>query len=149
MWPITDSEFTSDHLGDPALESKLLSAVTGRDIDEEELYRIAERVFNLNRAILVREGHRGIEDDQLPDAWHTIPLKTDMTNPEMLVPGKGDERVCRKGEVVDREDFERTKREYYQIRKWDTATGFQTRAKLEELGLEDVASDLERRGLVR
>lgn len=57
---------------------------------------IAEMVFNLNRAIIVREGHRGIQDDRLPHAWHTVSLKGNMPNPEMLVPGKGDEVVNRK-----------------------------------------------------
>jgi len=123
--------------------------VTGKDIDEEGLYRIAERVFNLNRAILIREGHRGIRDDRLPDAWHNIPLKGDLTNPEMLVPGKGDEVVSRKGKAVDKEDFARMREEYYQLRHWDAATGLQTRAKLRGLELEDVARELERRELVR
>jgi aldehyde:ferredoxin oxidoreductase len=39
--------------------------------------------------------------------------------------------------------------EYYKIRQWDTATGLQTRAKLEGLELEDVAYELERTELVR
>ena len=39
------------------------------------------------------------------------------------------------------------KDEYYQLRQWDVATGLQTRTKLEELGLKDVAEDLEKRGL--
>jgi aldehyde:ferredoxin oxidoreductase len=45
--------------------------------------------------------------------------------------------------------FERTKDEYYRLRQWDVATGLQTRAKLEELGLKDVARDLEQRGLLK
>ena len=149
LWPITDSQFTDDHLGDPSLESQLLSAVTGREIDEDGLYRIAERVFNLGRAILIREGHRGMDEDQLPDAWHDIPLRADFTNPELLVPGDGDEAVCRKGAVVDRNDFEEMKREYYRTRGWDATTGLQTRAKLEDLGLWEVTEDLGKRGLLR
>ena len=149
IWPIMDVEHSEDHVGDGTLENQILSAVTGKDVDEEGLYRIGERVFNLKRAILVREGHRGIGDDQLPDSWHTIPLKADMPNPECLVPGKGGEALARKGSVVDKEDFERTRGEYYQLRQWDVATGLQTRAKLEELGLEDVAQDLAQRGLIR
>jgi len=49
--------------------------------------------------------------------------------------------------VVDREEFERMKDEYYQLREWDVATGLQTKAKLEELDLHEVAQDLGRRGL--
>jgi aldehyde:ferredoxin oxidoreductase len=40
------------------------------------------------------------------------------------------------------------KDEYYQLRQWDIATGLQTRAKLAELGLKDIAQDLEQRGLI-
>jgi aldehyde:ferredoxin oxidoreductase len=142
LWPIMEMEFSEDHVGDPTLESQILSAVTGRDVDEEGLNRIGERVFNLERAILVREGHKGREDDRLPDAWHTMPLEGDFTNPECIVPGKGDEAVPRIGSMVNREEFERAKDEYYQLRQWDVATGLQIRSKLEELGLKDVAQDL-------
>ena len=142
VWPIMETPNTEDHVGDPTLQSQILSAVTGKDIDEEGLNRIGERVFNLERAILVREGHRGREDDRLPDAWHTMPLEGDFTNPECIVPGKGDEAVPRIGSMVNREEFERAKDEYYQIRQWDVATGLQIRSKLEELGLKDVAQDL-------
>jgi len=139
---------SEDHVGDPTLESKILSAVTGNEVDEKGLYRIGERVFNLQRAILVREGHQGRGDDKLPDAWHTMPLKRDPVNTECLVPGKGEDTLSRRGSVVDKEEFERTKDEYYQLRRWDVGTGLQTRATLEELGLTDVAQDLERRGLI-
>jgi len=149
LWPSTDSQATPDHLGDLSLESSILSAVTGKDINEEGLNRVGETVFNLNRAILIREGHRGVEDDRVPEAWHTTPLKIDMTNPEMILPGKGDEVVSQKGKVVDRDEFAKTRRRYYQIRQWNADTGLQTVAKLHDLGLADVADEMERRGLVR
>jgi len=148
LWPSTDSQATPDHLGDLSLESSILSAVTGKDINEEGLNRVGETVFNLNRAILIREGHRGVEDDRVPEAWHTTPLKIDMTNPEMILPGKGDEVVSQKGKVVDRDEFAKTRRRYYQIRQWNADTGLQTVAKLHYLGLADVAGEMERRGLV-
>jgi len=50
--------------------------------------------------------------------------------------------------VVDRDQFEKMKDEYYEIRGWDIATGLPTRRTLEGLGLKDVADDLERRGLL-
>jgi len=148
LWPIIDLASSADHVGDPTLESKLLSAVTGHEMDEEGLYRIGERVFNLQRAILVREGHRGRDFDSLPEHCFTTPLEYDQLNPECLVPGKGGEVISRKGTVVDRKEFERMKDEYYQLRQWDVATGLQTKAKLEELGLKEVAQDLEQRGLI-
>ena len=148
LWPITDLEYSEDHVGDPTLESKILSAVTGNEVDEEGLYTVGERVFNLQRAILTREGHRGRDFDSLPDRCYSMPLQYDVSTAECLVPGKDAELISRKGAVVDRERFERMKDEYYQLRQWDVATGLQTTAKLEALELKEVAQDLEQRGLM-
>ena len=148
MWPIQDRESTADHVGDPSLPGKLLAAVTGRDIDEEGLDRIGERVFNLQRAILVREGHRGRASDQPPERCFTHPLRFDHINPDCLVPARDWEPVSLKGAMLDRGSFERMKDEYYELRGWSVQTGLQTRASLEALGLGDVAADLERRGML-
>jgi len=136
IWPITHSEITEDHVGDPTLESRIYSAVTGRETEEGELYKIGERIFNLQRAILVREGHRGREDDTLEGFNFTIPLKGDFMNEECLLPGKDGEPFSRKGMVVDREQFEKMKDEYYRIRGWDVESGLPTWEKLRELNLE-------------
>jgi len=148
LWPIIDLEKAEDHVGDPTLESRVLSAVIGNEVDEEQLYRIGERVFNLQRAILAREGRRGRDSDHVPHHCYTVPLEYEGSNPECLVPGKEGEVISRKGTVVEKERFERMKDEYYELRQWDVATGLQTRSKLEELGLEDIAQDLEQRGLL-
>ncbi len=148
MWPIIHVSHSPDHVGDPTLESQLLSAVTGNTIDEEGLYRIGERIFNLQRAILVKEGHKGRDSDILPEPFYTRPLRSSVQDAECLAPGKGGDIISRKGAVVDRDKFEKMKDEYYKLRGWDVATGFQTRAKLDALGLKDIADDLEKRGLL-
>jgi aldehyde:ferredoxin oxidoreductase len=145
LWPIMDSQFTEDHVGDPSLESQLVSAVTGRDVDEGGLNDVGERVFNLNRAVLLREGHRGAEDDRLPEHWYTTPLKFDLTNPDLLLPGKGIEAVSMKGRLVDKAQFEAMKQEYYELRKWDKSTGLPTESRLKQLVLEDIAAELKQR----
>jgi len=147
-WPMTDFENTEDHLGDPTLESQVYSAVTGNEVDEEGLYRIGERVVNLQRAIMVREGHRGRKDDWIPEAYFSVPLRTFFGNPECLVPGKDGEVTSRKGAVVDREKFEEMKSEYYRLRGWSVDSGLQTKEKLEELGLGDMVVELAQGGLV-
>ncbi len=147
LFPIMFSKSTKDKVGDPSLESKILSAVAGNEIDEEGLYKIGERIFNLQRAILAREGHKGRDSDKISDYNFTKPLKFDLHNPQLLSPGKGDEVASKAGAVLDREKFESLKDEYYSLRGWDTKTGLQTRAKLKELGLGDMVSDLARRGL--
>ncbi len=148
LWPISHSGLSEDHVGDPTLESQVCAAVTGRDIDERGLYKIGERVFNLQRAIHIREGHKGREDDSLEEFNFTVPLKGDFGNPGCIVPGKDGEILSRKGMVVEREKFEQMKDEYYQIRGWDVPTGFQKRAKLQELGLGGVAEKLAGEGLL-
>ena len=147
-WPLMLVEDSEDHIGDPGVESRVLSAVTGTDIDEDGLYRIGERVFNLQRAIHAREGRAGRERDTLPEAIHTRPLQVAYFNPGCLVPGEDGEPLSRMGQVVDREEFEKMKDEYYQLRSWDVASGLQSKAKLEELGMSEVAEDLASRGLV-
>ena len=148
LFPIMFSRNTPNHVGDPTIESRILSAITGNEIDETELYRIGERVFNLQRAILVREGHRGRESDKISEHNFTKPLKFDLHNPELLSPGKGNEVVSKKGAVLDRDKFEEVKDEYYRLRGWDIATGLQTEAKLKELDLRDMIEDLARRHLI-
>jgi aldehyde:ferredoxin oxidoreductase len=147
-WPVLTSASTDGYVGDPSLESRFFSAVTGQEIDEDGLSRIGERVFNLQRAILAREGHRGRQSDTLPEYNFTTPLKFDVLNPQMLVPGPDGNPVSMKGVTLDRDGFERMKGEYYELRGWDALTGRQTRRKLENLDLKDVAADLESRGLL-
>ena len=71
-----------------------------------------------------------------------------MLNPECLVPGKDGEVISKKGTVVDRKKFEKLKDEYYKLRGWDVANGRLTMATLKELELEDIAGELEQRGLI-
>ena len=148
MFPLLDIPNSEDHIGDPDLESKIVSAVLGKDLDEQSLNRMGERVFNLQRAILAREGHRGRSDDKLPDEWHTSPLETHVADPDCLAPGKNGEPISRVGAVVEKQEFERMKDEYYQLRGWDAATGRQTKKKLEEMELDDIVEGLAYRELI-
>lgn len=148
-WPVFTSATTADLVGDPSLESQILSAVTGREVDETGLLRLGEKVFNLQRSILSREGHQGRLSDHLPEYNFTTPLKYDVLNPEMLVPGPDGQPVSRKGMTIDVAAFEKMKDEYYQMRGWDVTSGKQTKEKLAELGLADIAVQLDTRGLLR
>jgi aldehyde:ferredoxin oxidoreductase len=147
MFPLSDSEYTEDHVGDPTIENRMLSAIVGKKFTEEDLHGIGERIVNLQRAVLLREGGRGRESDKLPEFYFTKPLKMDWTVKECLVPGKDGEVISRKGQVLDRQKFEDMKSEFYALRGWDVPSGLPTKAKLQELGLADVAADLASRGL--
>jgi aldehyde:ferredoxin oxidoreductase len=98
-----------------------------------ELLRAAERVYNVERAFIVREGARR-RDDYPPEREFTDPL------PEGRWP-----RLP--GGVLDRALFDRLLTAYYQAHGWDAQDGVPLRAKLVELGLSDVADVLAARGL--
>lgn len=118
---------TKGYYGDTSLESKLLSAATGEDFTEALLDEAGERIFNLERAIEVRYG-RTREDD------------------ERMIPFF--EQPDSNGVKMSRPRFLRLMDEYYRMRGWSPRTGIPSRAKLEDLGLKDVAKELEELGLL-
>ena len=147
VWPVHDDASTDDHVGDPALESKLLTAVTGRKISKEGLYQIGARVFELNRAIMIRDGHKGREEDVLSDSCFISMEEPpadifDLYNPERFLPGKDDELISHKKAAVDREKFEKLMDEYYELRGWDIETGLLKKENLERLGISEAAEVL-------
>jgi aldehyde:ferredoxin oxidoreductase len=147
VWPVFDDASTAEHVGDPSLERQLFCSVTGKEIGEAEWERTAERIFNLNRAILLREGRKGRVDDRLPDTQFIERVEPiadvfGMHNPELLLPGAGDVIISRKGKALDREQFERMKEEYYELRGWDKQTGLLKKGKLIELDLPEVIEEL-------
>ncbi len=150
-WPmmITSANHPAGHVGDPALESRILSAITGQAVDAAGLLHFGERIFNLQRAILLRQGWRGRQDDCLMDVYHTEPFKKNAVffNPDGIMPGPGGKSISRLGAVVDRHIFEDLKSAYYRLRGWDENSGYPTTSKLNELRLGDVAVDLSRRDL--
>jgi len=147
MFPIIDIPTGEKHVGDPAIESRILSAAFNRDMTEGEYYRFGERAFNLQRAIMLREGHRARADDYLPPEWHDRPLETHVADPECLVPGKNGVIVSQIGRKVDRDAFESIRDEYYEYRGWDVKTGLQSEQQLAALGLGHVVHDLAQRDL--
>jgi len=107
----------------------LVTVCTGLKMDQEGLFRVAERVNNVERAFLVREGISRKDD--------TIHGRA-MEEPVPSGPHKG--------ERLDKKKFSKMLDEYYDAVGWDKETGIPTRAKLESLGLTDVADDLEKMG---
>ena len=147
MFPLIDVPRGEDHVGDPSFESRILSAALGQTYTEADLYRVGERTFNLQRAILLREGHRARDDDFLPREWHERPIETHVADPDLLAPGQRGEVVSQLGRRIDLPAFLRLRDEYYQLRGWDVPTGLQSRRQLRALDLADVADDLLARGL--
>jgi aldehyde:ferredoxin oxidoreductase len=136
-YPITYSFNTPDHVGDPDIEAKLLTAVT--DIDGAELDRYGERVFNLQRAILLREGRKVPEADFPPEYNFTEPLPAIAHFEDMAVLGPGGKAVSAAGKILDRDRFTTMLKEYYHLRGWDEETGLLKPKTLAALGLDDLS----------
>jgi len=136
VWPITYSLTTDDGVGDPELEGRIFTAVTG--IPDSELSKYAERIFNMQRIIRVREGHRVPEDDYPPEFNFTEPLVFGAHGAKMIMPGPGAQPVDMTGNVLDRDKFAAMLKEYYQLRGWDEKTGLPTKETLASLSMEDV-----------
>ena len=107
----------------------LLSAGFGVEFNNEKLFNIAKRIKNLERAFVVRDGITR-ENDMLPERCFNRPI----------------ESGSYKGKILEFEKFEKMKDDYYVLRGWDVATGIPTGETLEEIGLGDVASDLNKLG---
>ena len=118
------SMLSEDGAADTAMMSKLFSISTGIETSEQQLDKAGERIFNLLRAIDIRNYDRGRKiDEQTIDGF--------------MYPGKDD------GVMLDRDKFLKLLDKYYEIRNWNERNGWPTRAKLEELGLKEVADELE------
>lgn len=141
-WPITYSFNTPNHVGDPNLEARIFSAVTGMDGDE--LYRYAERISNMQRAVLVQEGRKVPQDDFPPEFNFTEPLVLDSFGREMVVPGPGGAIVNTTGNTLDRGKYMTMLQEYYRLRGWDQETGLPHPDTLAALNLQDLAPGFQR-----
>ena len=115
----------------------LYAAATGFKLKGEDLKQRSMKAWNLHKAINVREGQ--ITRDRFPHVWYS-PLKG--VNGESIYTmdyfGK---------KILKPEDLEMMLDDYYRERGWDVKTGIPTKKKLEELGLEDIAADLENKGI--
>ncbi len=153
FYPLLDTDQREDHMGDPTFVPRLFQAVTGKEMSEDDYYRMGERSFNLQRAIMGREGRGGRERDTIGEFNFTDPIETEegmvgLFNPDLEFPGPGDEIITRKGATMDRTEFERMKDDYYRLRGWDVASGLQKKEQLEKLGLNFVCSTLDELGLL-
>jgi aldehyde:ferredoxin oxidoreductase len=124
------------------MESRIFHAATGIDIDEAGLNKYGERIFNLQRAILLREGLQPEKDDFPAEFNFTNPVKEIYLNPDVIVPGRGEEVISRKGQTLDRKTYDRMLKEFYKIRGWDPESGLQRGDLLGPQRLSDLAQDL-------
>jgi aldehyde:ferredoxin oxidoreductase len=95
--------------------ANILSAVTGVDYTSEDLMRIGERIWNVERLYNLREGFSK-DEDMLPERFFK-------------------EKVHER--VIDKNEFLQTLDEYYRMRGWDE-NGVPTERTLKRLGLANL-----------
>lgn len=134
VFPLAYTFSNQNGLGDPDLEKKYFTAVTGTD--KKRLDTFTERIANLQRVIQLNEGRKVPEDDFPPDINLKTPLRS---NQPVIMPGPGEEPIDMTGNVLDRDKFTGMLKEYYCIRGWDENTGIPKRETLSRLGLEDLS----------
>ena len=105
-----------------SLISQLYEVVTGIEKSPEELLRIGERIWNIQRLFNVREG-ASRADDMPPPRMMEEPLAV------------GDKVIP----PLSREEVDRILDEYYDECGWDLRTGAPTPEKCRELGLVEEA----------
>ncbi len=122
-WRSVDNALVTCIFANVSVQEKvdLVNAACGLDWSPADLMRFGERSWNLKRAINNRMGLTRA-NDKLPKALLTP------------FPDGGSEGFV--------PDIDGMLGAYYEHRGWDVKTGKPTRAKLMELGLEDVAADL-------
>ncbi|MGD0624840.1 MAG: aldehyde ferredoxin oxidoreductase family protein [Thermodesulfobacteriota bacterium] len=106
---------------------KMINAVTGWVLNLEEVERLGERIYNLERAFNCREGVSR-EDDHLPLRTTQQPIPSGPSQ----------------GVYCPSQEFNAMLDEYYHLRGWD-GNGIPTTEKLKALGLEGVLKDLLRK----
>lgn len=107
---------------------KYLKAATGVTFTIDDLYVIADRIYNLIRAFWIREmGGWRREMDWPPQRWFNNPLT------------KGPF----KGQKLDRDAYSKLLSWYYEIRGWDE-NGIPRKTTLKQLGLDYTIEKLEK-----
>jgi aldehyde:ferredoxin oxidoreductase len=133
-WPLAYSFSKPGGVGDPNLEARIFTAVTG--VDSKNIDDCIRRIALVQRAIQVREGRKVPEDDFPADINFTEPLRA--KGPMTMVPGPGDEPISVVGNVLDKQKFTAMLREYYRLRGLSEDTGLALKDTLSEMGLSDL-----------
>jgi len=126
--------YVGSFLGAPVLEpadyAELVSSATGMELTEEDLMLMGRRAANLEKAFNTIHTDFDRKDDCPPRRYVEEPIKSGPCS----------------GHRCDRERFDEMLDRFYELHGWDKRTGLQTSKCLTELGMEDIASKLEKAG---
>jgi aldehyde:ferredoxin oxidoreductase len=111
--------FSSPHAPQYREFSKLIALSTGLAFTPKELKTIGERIYTLERMMLVKDGISR-QDDTLPKRYFEEPIPEGPS----------------KGEVISHKEFNKMLEEYYQLHGWDE-NGMPKIENLKRLGLDE------------
>lgn len=110
-----------NYISDTTYPRQFFNAVTGKNMTYEHEFEYCQRLYNLERAINVRQGHR-----RKDDLWNDLQFEL-------------------RNNSVTGDDLNLALDRYYEARGMDAKSGLPRRSILESLGLKDVADDLEKK----
>ena len=145
VWPMAMAPAKErSYRGDLDLEAQFYTAVTGKQVTIDDLYKAAERIITLQRAMTAKgmkdaEGNMGCNDFRNVHDVITEWVFTKDPDIEPFTPGT---------DKMEREDWKTALTMLYKRFGWDEELGCPTKECLTDLGLDDVATDLEGLGLL-
>jgi aldehyde:ferredoxin oxidoreductase len=106
--------------------ASLFHKATGRKTSADELFKIGERIYNIEKAFNTLHAGFTREDDLPPERFLELPISGGPFA----------------GAKIDLESYNRMLDEYYRAHGWDPATSWQTVSCLDRLGLDEVKKRL-------
>lgn len=138
VFPLLSSpDKDKNYRGDSTIEAQMFSLITGKEVTEEDLDFMAERVVQLHRAFTILE-------------MNTMDMRHDHdVLADWVYDMDPDKNFGEQGTIkMDRDDFQKALDMFYEAWGWDVATGAPTRATLEKFGLGYAADKLAAKGLL-
>jgi len=119
--------------------AEIYSAVTGLETSVDDLQKTGERGQVMYKILNLREGFTR-KDDRFPDRWF-----------EPIIDLNGEEVFLQDyfKNPLSREDCDKILDDYYDELGWDIKLGIPTKQKIIEVGLGDIAEELEKSGYLK
>jgi aldehyde:ferredoxin oxidoreductase len=120
---------------------EFFTAITGQAMSQRDFLRTGERAWNMVKVLNVREGFVR-KDDSMPERvfdetlhWGSLKGQKDFKFSDYV-----------RSHNINREEWEWLLDGYYDERGWDIERGWPTKARLEALGMKDIANDMVAKG---
>jgi aldehyde:ferredoxin oxidoreductase len=114
----------------PVDYTELINSALGTDFTEAELMQLGQSAYNLEKAFNAIHTDFDRKDDYPPERFFREAISSGPLA----------------GMKVEKDEYDQVLDRFYELHDWDRATSWQTRKCMTQLGLEDVATKLEKAG---